>query len=75
MEYSLGKEAKMTKTILDKMATQMVGDGKKPNFYFVTVRGVTMAVCKQVADAMDIVRSYPGNAIIEDRITGQYWPR
>ena len=65
----------MKKTILDKLAVKMVGDGKLPNFYFVTVRGVVMAICKEVADAMDIVRSYPGNAIIEDRKIGQYWPR
>lgn len=64
------------KTILDKMAQQYVGDGKKPNLYFVNVVGKIKAVCTEVADAMDIARSYPsGKAMIEDRLTGQYWPR
>lgn len=64
----------MAKTVLDKMATSYVGDGKSPNLFFVTVRGVVIAVCREIADAMSIAKEYPrGKVMIEDRKVGVYW--
>lgn len=64
------------KTVLDQLAKEMVGDGKLPDLYFVTVRGIVMAVCREIADAMSIAKEYLRNVVvIEDRKVGQYWPR
>lgn len=61
---------------LNDMACQMVGDGKKPNLYFVTIDGKTVAASEDFNRAVDVAERMAGSdtpALVEDRETGVVW--
>lgn len=59
------------KSLLNKLATKLVGDGNSPNLYFVTTcKGHTIAVCTKLEDARTLGDMY-GASTIEDRKHGE----
>lgn len=58
---------------LEKLATEIVGDGKDPNLYFVNRQGVIVAITRDEDHARAIAGAYGGRVLIEDRKTGIVW--
>jgi hypothetical protein len=58
---------------LDAMAAAMVGDGRRPNLFFVSDRkhGVC-AVFAEEAEALQHARAF-GYFLVEDRLCGEFW--
>lgn len=59
---------------LEKLATQMVGDGGSPNFFFVTNKNgqVKAVIVGDKNGAIDYAKS-SGLYLVEDRKTGEVW--
>jgi hypothetical protein len=57
-----------------KLASDMVGDGKGPNLYFVTdvSTGETFALCAEYESAVTLAKSVE-HATVEDRSQGVVW--
>ena len=58
---------------LDKLATEMVGDGKKPNVFFVTQKGKVTTITRHFEVAHREWRNFATQrteSALEDRLTG-----
>lgn len=63
-------------TLLNQLASQFVGDGKRPNLFFVTMKSSnTIAVFKYMEDAIEFAKQSADGDIVEDRLHGQIWTR
>jgi hypothetical protein len=58
--------------LLEGLASQVIGDGQKPNLYFVTVEGNVVLVSRDFDIAYDHWRYLPRNVetALEDRLIG-----
>lgn len=66
----------MKNPILEKLATDVVGDCQKPNIFFVTTqRGVVKAIFANEEEAMQFARvvSSIEDVFVEDRLVGEVW--
>jgi len=58
---------------LEALASEVVGDGKLPNLFFVTnSRGKVTAIIKSKVGAIDFAKA-TGAYLVEDRLTGEVW--
>ncbi len=57
---------------LEAIARDVIGDGKRPNMFFVSVKGNIQMITTEYAQAINYWRSLPRNmeTCLEDRLTG-----
>lgn len=66
----------MSKTVLDKMATELVGDGESPNLFFLSVSSKVVAVITSKKSALAMFdrtrleNEYKNPVCLEDRKQG-----